>query len=291
MVRVKYIKLLSSIIIILSLSNFVNAANLYWISEVASNWDDDFNWSFSSDGLGGDGVPGVGDIAIFDGVGGNNGDCTIDENVNVEGFHVMGYTGTITQAAGIRMQIGTSHAIFTSGIFMGGANPGEDITIIGDLTISGIATSFTSTVDELDLQGDYTFSVTSTFLHNMGTVRMGTGDGGTYTGDQTFYNLILGGGAPYLNDLTIESATVFTITNTLTIDAEVGAAFSYNLNGGTIAAQGDIIFKSDLKRKDVGTATLLINGTGDQDFTGYMTDDYYYGMCKIIIDNLQGIYI
>jgi len=199
MVRVKYIKLLSTIIFILSLPNVVNAVDKYWIGP-GILWSTGSNWSSGT-------IPGSMDVAIFD--GSFTGVCSLDANVNVSGFDVrVGYTGTITQGVGIRMRIGASHASFKSGTFIGGANPTEDITIIGDLTISGIATSFTSTVDELDLQGDYTFSVTSTFLHNMGTVRMGAGDGGTYTGSQTFYNLICDNAPPYANSITIAAATI-----------------------------------------------------------------------------------
>jgi len=171
MVRVKYTKSLPVIIVFLSLSNFVNAQNRYWVSAGASNWNNMANWSASSGGPGGATVPGAGDVAIFDGAGGNNGNCSLDANVNVAGFHVTGYTGTITQAAGTRMRIGASHAIFASGTFIGGTMPGDDITIIGDLTISGTS-SFTSTADILELQGNYTLMLPGpTFTHNSGTVK------------------------------------------------------------------------------------------------------------------------
>jgi len=275
-VRVSHIKPLSATIFILSLSNFVNAADRYWVG-VTTSWNDDFNWATSSGGFPPASVPGVGDVAIFDSGG---GDCTINDPVNVAGFNVKSsYGGTISQGA-FKITIGTSNAVFAGGIFNGGT---ENITIIGDLTISGIATSFTSTTQTLELQGDYTFSVLSTFAHNMGTVRTG-GNGGTYTGSQVFYKWTIGP-APANENITttIAAATTITVTNILTVDA-VGA-LNYYINGGIIAAQGDIIFDSDLTSKNIGTATILINGGDTQNFTGYTTDAAYYGLPNITINN------
>jgi len=285
MVRAKYIKPLPIIIFILSLSNVVNAADRYWVSAGASNWNNTLNWSASSGGPNGASVPVAGDVAIFDGAGGKNGNCSLDVDFTVSGFQVIGYTGTITQAAMVDMQI-TSDADFNTGIFIG-AGVGDDITIYGNLTISGNS-SFTSTAGILELQGNYTFTSSMSFVHNNGTVKT-AGDGGTFTGSQTFYDLTLGSAAPYVNNITIGGT--FTVINTLTIDAMVGLSGVYYIDGGTIEARGDINFTSDTKKNDVlGTATILINGGGPQTFTGYApaADDFFYGLPNIDIDKSGG---
>jgi len=271
MVRAKYIKTLSAIIFILSLSNVVNAADKFWIGP-GILWSTGSNWSSGT-------IPGATDVAIF--YGSFTGNCSLDAGVNVSGFDVRaGYIGTITQGA-IDMQI-TSNAIFASGIFIGGT---AKITIIGNLTILE-ASSFTSTAGILELQANYTLTFPATFTPNGGTIKT-AGNGGTYTGNQTFYNWIIGGtSSPFTT--TIAAGETFTVAGTLTIDATVGPAGFYKINGGTIAAQRDINFDSDLKRREIGTATLLINGGGAQTFTGYTADDYYFGMCKITIDNTGG---
>ncbi len=85
-------------------------------------------------------------------------------------------------------------------------------------------------MDVLELQGNYTFSGGS-FAHNNGTVKT-AGDGGTFTGTQTFYDLTLGSAAPYVNNITIGGT--FTVMNTLTIDATVGVSGVYYIDGGTV---------------------------------------------------------
>ena len=282
MVRVSYIKPLSAIIFILSLSDFVSAQNRYWRA-IGGDWSNPGNWSTTSGGVGPASVPGPGNVAIFNT---GFGSCTIDVDVNVAGINVTA-PYSIIQEAGTTIQVGTSHAIFAAGVFNGSGNSmlGDDITIAGDLTISG--TTFTSTTGSLELQGNYTFSGGS-FAHNMGTVKT-AGDGKTYMGTQTFNNLILGSAAPYSNNITIGGATIFTVNGTLTVDATVGVPFDvYGIDGGAIHAKGDIIFNSNLKSIAIGTATIVINGTGAQTFTGYTTDDYFYGLPNIEISKIAG---
>lgn len=69
----------------------------YWISTTASTWNLAANWSLSSGGAGGAGVPGVGDTAVFD--NGGSGDCTLD--VDLGGGSLAG--GTYTPSPGIAL--------------------------------------------------------------------------------------------------------------------------------------------------------------------------------------------
>ena len=67
-------------------------ANRYWVASFAGTWNDTFNWSTTSGGIGGASVPGASDTAIFDGNG--IGKCTLDMNVTVDYLDLTsGYTG------------------------------------------------------------------------------------------------------------------------------------------------------------------------------------------------------
>ena len=68
-------------IFILLFSNITSAADRYWIASTASNWNNTANWSATSGGSGGATVPGVSEIARFD--GGGLGDCQFDINIIV----------------------------------------------------------------------------------------------------------------------------------------------------------------------------------------------------------------
>jgi len=49
----------------------------YWISGAAGNLSDDTKWSLSSNGPNDTTAPGASDVAVFDGAGGNNGNCSL----------------------------------------------------------------------------------------------------------------------------------------------------------------------------------------------------------------------
>ena len=71
-------------------------AGRYWVSGVAAGWSSTANWSTSAGGGGGAAVPGSGDTAIFDGAGGNTGDCAIASAITIQGVQMgINYTGTV----------------------------------------------------------------------------------------------------------------------------------------------------------------------------------------------------
>ena len=84
--------------------------------------------------------------------------------------------------------------------------------------------------------------------------------GGTITGTHTLDAIEIRGGT-----VTIAAGTTLTVAGTLNL-------FSGTLNQrptGTLAAQGDI--DAQIGFTGGGTATLLINGSGAQTFTGFHT--------------------
>ena len=64
----------------------VYAANRFWISSAASNWNNTANWSNRSGGPGGFSIPTAGDNVTFD--NGFVGNCTIDMPVNIRSITV-----------------------------------------------------------------------------------------------------------------------------------------------------------------------------------------------------------
>ena len=269
------------------------AANRFWVSSVASNWNNTANWSNVSGGAGGFSVPGAGDNVTF--TNARVGNCTINIPVTVLSITVnAGYTGIISKGvntlstvnnfsiAGGSFLAGTAgfsvggnltfsggnftggsgnititgNANFTGGVFAGGTG---NIRISGSYTLNG--TSFTSTTGQLQFDGDAAFT-SAGFIPNNGTVRFNaTGGTTTITGVATsFYNLeFAGNGFNY----SINSAGNLTVTNGLNL---TGNLF-YNLNTGTINVSGNINVTNTAPGCG-GSALVNINGTGIQNFSG-----------------------
>lgn len=89
------------------------AQSRFWIATTSGNWNDAANWSATSGGAGGASVPTTGNLAVFNGVGGRNGNCTLDVAPTVGGITVNGYTGTIDLNGNILTTIGAN--TFTTG--------------------------------------------------------------------------------------------------------------------------------------------------------------------------------
>jgi Secretion system C-terminal sorting domain len=229
-----------------------NAANRFWVSSAASNWNNTANWSNTSGGPGGFSVPTAADNVTF-----NNarvGNCTIDAPVNIQNITVTGgYTGRIIQ--GGNTVLITNNASFSGGIFAGGT---AGITINGDFTLNG--TAFTATSGILDFDGNVAFT-SGVFTHNNGSVRFNAAGGTAVTGNSpTFYILeFVGNGFNY----NINSTGNIIVLNSLNM---TGNLF-YNLNTGTIDVRGNISVTNTAPGCG-GTALININGTVNQNFTG-----------------------
>jgi gas vesicle protein len=88
------------------------------------NWSDCDNWGGT--------CPGSDDVAIFSST--STKDAVIDTNVNILGIDIQsGYTGTITQNAGVTITLGTGNYNQADGTFQGGDST---ITINGRFTMS-----------------------------------------------------------------------------------------------------------------------------------------------------------
>lgn len=129
-----------------------------------TNWNTAANWSSNS-------IPGSSDTARFDNTSSNN--CTINIDISVQGIDIRStYTGTITQAAGQTITVGSSDFSQAAGTFVGAAS---EINCNDAFSLSG--GTFTATSGTFFIAGNFTVSG-GTFTHNSGTI---TFDGGSAT--------------------------------------------------------------------------------------------------------------
>lgn len=212
------------------------AATLTWDGGGSTNnWSEDANWSSNTE-------PGASDLANF--TGASTKAATIDASINVGGIDInAGYSGTITQAAGQTVTIGSGDFDISNGTFTGG---NSDITCGSGCSFAITGGTFTSTTANLTL-GD-TFSITSgTFGESTGTV---TVTSAAQTWDvvttETFNNFVIN--KTDAAALTISTSDTFVITGTLTLTE--GA-----VNGptGTLDVRGNV---SQASTFDGGTAVV-----------------------------------
>ncbi|MCC7299067.1 MAG: choice-of-anchor D domain-containing protein [Bacteroidia bacterium] len=268
-------------------TNTLNAANRYWVSSSTSNWNNTSNWSASSGGTSGASVPGAADVAIFDGASGLNGNCNVDANVNVQGFQITGYSGTVAQNA-FTVTIGSAGFAQSSGTFTGSSS---NITINSTGTFGLSGGAFTSTSGNLSITGARSASQTlfthsaGTFNHNNGLVTLNPNQPGcsqlTYTVD------IISGTIFYdININATPSCGINAIVTTAAGD-QMTAANNFSHTDGLL--NGSFGFNTNLAvaaTADGGTGTIEVLGTGTQTFaynTGGRT-------CKINVNKSSGTF-
>jgi|GEM_PF-866061 len=266
-------------------SNVAFSANRYWVAAANTNWNSTANWSTTSGSGSGASVPGVNDLAIFDGASGSNGNCSIDATVNVAGIQINGYSGTISQNA-FSATVGASNYTQNSGAFAGSASA-FTINTTGVFSLSG--GTFTATSGNFTISGSRGSSQTvfshsaGTFNHNNGNIILNPNQPGcsqlTYTidvlGSTAFYNLELNATPSCgINAIITTGANPAKVANNLThTDGYLTGTytFSNNLVVGTLA--------------DGGTGTITANGTGTQTYTfttgGART-------CQLIVNKASG---
>ena len=142
----------------------VSAANRFWVSAVASNWNNTANWSNVSGGAGGFSVPGVGDAVIFNNAGWEIAHLTF--RGSVLSFTInAGYTGTIFQGANIVSTV--NNASFAAGTFAAGSG---NIVIGGSSTFTG--GFFTGGTGNISITGNASFTG-GTFTGGSGNMTIG----------------------------------------------------------------------------------------------------------------------
>jgi len=222
---------------------------LFWSSNVSAvsrvwdgggstnNWTEAANWS-------GDIVPGAGDIAVFNSTSVKN--ATINAAIDVAGIQIAsGYTGTVTQASGRDITIGSSGFTQAAGFFAG-ANLLSPIDINGPFTLTG--GQFTSTGVNLTVSGNFTRGA-GIFFNNGGKV---TFDGGnasiSISGSEFFFNVSFSADDQAVKTLTPGSTLVVNGT----LDFLEG-----KVSGGAINAQSNLFLGAGA---DGGTTVINVSG-------------------------------
>jgi hypothetical protein len=254
------------------------SANRYWVGSGLGDWNNSSNWSLTSGGAIGASVPGVSDIALFD--GSNVTNCAITANVSVSGVTISGlYSGTISFNTGITALIGASGFSQSAGTVIG--NNGS-ITITGAFNLIG--GTFSSTSGVLQVTGG--FSNTGVFNSNSGTIAYSGTQ--TITGNTTAYNLLFAAnGGIY----TIASGTTITSTNNVIISG----GFACTINTGTVEIKGDLTLTSSANNSNNGgSATFIFNGIGVQNINSAIgsvivgTNERICALPNVEINKLSG---
>jgi hypothetical protein len=206
-----------------------------------NNWSEAANWCNNT-------LPTSGEIARFDGA--SSKDVTIDAGISVLGIQInSGYTGTMTQASGVDIAVGSSGFVQSVGMFVGDSG---NVTINGTFALSG--GSFTAPTGALSV---VRFNTTGgAFTHNGGTV--------VFTGSSVdnFVNI-----SPTLNHLIVnkDNNAFFTLFNgELTVTGTLTLADGRYLFGGMIAAQGAVSVGPNF---DGGGGPLSITGSAPRTIT------------------------
>ncbi len=264
----------------------LSAATRTWTNGAGTgNWGDGGNWT-------GGAVPGLFDVALFDGT--SNANCTVNTGVNVQGVQItVGYTGTITQGTGQTITVGTlilggSGFAQAGGTFIG-SNAGITINGAAGFNLSG--GSFTSTSASLTLGGLFGANATlfthsgGTFNHNNGTVVFQTSSTGctpvVYTADvltnTLFYNVQVSVSALFCASYAVFSTTAgdtVDVANDLTVtDGQVNGLlqFARNLTIGTSV--------------DGGSGRLIAYGSAAQQYT---VNTPVNRTCELVVNKSAG---
>ena len=249
------------------------AANRFWVASTASNWNNAANWSATSGGAGGAGVPATTDAVTFDGNG--LGNCSINLTIKITSINVAAaYTGTISQ--GTFTITTSSTGTFSGGTFTGGSG---NINIQGVFTLSG--TAFTSTSGVLELNANVAFT-SGTFTHNNGTVRFNTTGPATQTISGTSPSLYIAEFVGLGRTYKITATPNISVAHALNI---TGSAYAI-INTGTFDVLGDMNI-TNTGIGGGGTATINIDGTGTQNING-STASGYGALPKVIINKPSG---
>lgn len=220
-----------------------------------TNWSTGANWSTNS-------VPTSSDIATFDATSTNN--CTVDATTTVAGVDInSGYTGTITMAASITLNIGASNFDIAAGTFTGVGT--ATINSDSDIIISGGTLNAPGAITVKD---DWTHTAGGTFNHQNGTVTFDeTSDGlldfAAISTSGVFYNVVVNKTTNWLVQL--GTGDTLTVENNLTLTD--GRFNAVTLTNGLVDIRGNLSVASTIDGtstnvKFTGTAAQSLNLTG-----------------------------
>lgn len=219
-------------------------------------------------------VPGAAAVAVFDyHYCSTHCDVTLNATVNVLGVVMNAYyPGTITQAAGIAVTVGTTGWKQYSGTFVGG-NSGVTIgaaaTTGGFYLYGGSYTATTGTMTVGNSNVDFTNTVfyassTASFISNSGTVSFsGAGNG---SGGSKNWTVNVPAGFSFANVIANVNCSSGNATLIATNAITVSGNFSHSggILSGTWNVAGNLAVAAAAKS---GTATINLNGNGTQTYS------------------------
>jgi len=240
------------------------AENRYWVGLTnPDNWNDANNWSANSGGMGGAGVPGTGDTAIFD--GGNTYWCQIDISSTVASvIFYSTYTATVS--------INSGKSLTTSGSFKiagGTFNTNGQLLEVGSYTQTGGVFNAGSSA----ITCDGNFSITEgTFNAGSSTLILDATNGnGTFTGGgYAFNNVIFQSVSAMVRTWTLGGGN---ITFNGNFEVKAGGSGSLTVSGISNNPNLNILGNIDYTGTGTGSESISMgNGTwtvsGNVNFTG-----------------------
>lgn len=227
----KLAKLIAAFLFLLFASQQSIAVTYNWVGGASSTWNTAANWSLL--GVPGLGVPGVNDVAVFDG-------SDISSSLGAQ-------TGSVTVAlaanqslTGITIQNFGANTVTLSGAFT--------VTVSGTTTI---ASNLTLSSTSLTMNGTVTYTA-GTFLPGTGTVTYGAA--GAQNMIAVAYNtLSMSGGAKTI----VNPASALSVTNTFTMNA------SLNTANANVTLSGPVTYTSGTLSGNT-TNTFIYNSASAQ---------------------------
>lgn len=217
-------------------------ADRYFVGAVDNDWHDAGNWSASSGGAGGAGIPTAADKAIFDGSSPN---CTVDANIDTGGIEIQNtYANTL--------DINDFDAIIRSA---------HGFSIAGGTIMLGIGT--------ITSQGNWSFTG-GTITPENSTVKFFGNSSPTISGSHTLYSVTFDNALTASRAISISLGTTLTVTGQLIFQTGNAGAGHLQINTGTVRAEANIEQSASGGTGIVsGSASLLIAGTANQTFDGF----------------------
>ncbi len=184
----------------------------FWVGSSGGNWSDGTKWSLSSGGAPCNCIPGVGDVAGFD--GNANGPVSVDGTIVIDSMYFMpGYTNTFT--AGVHNINLTNDLYVSTGVIV---NFGTGTWTISDdvVVASGSVPTLNMGDSTILLGGDWNTGG-ATMVSDTSTLSLnGAGLNQNIFGNSTFYNLTV---SPNNTKFVgFQEGTTTTILGTLTLD-------------------------------------------------------------------------
>ncbi len=228
----------------LLLSQQVVAIPYYWVGLSSSDWSDAGNWSLTSGGAGGAGVPGPGDEAIFDDQG--LVVCKLDANITLETLTMnAGYTGTLEFEA---------FTLTTTNWYANQATLQNGI-----LTLAGGIVDVKDGIMNVELSGTSAHAtVIATVFSLPVTLVLADAIKSQFTSNQ--FQAAVSLAREGVGDLILESNTLNAATELINDN-----------NTGLISSEGTEVYTGALELTNLATSTIDMNYTGTATFSSQVT--------------------